>query len=292
MRQFLPGFLFAMLWSSAAVATKFGLSEVPPLVLANVRFFVAGGGMLLFAYGLQKHRLPHGKEWKQLLIFAVLNTTIYLGAFVIAIKHISAGIGSLGIATNPLFIMVMSAIWLKRKLEAREIMGLLLGLAGVALASFPLFIKSYGSLFGLLVLLAGMVSVSAATVYFARVRIQLSNLVINGWQVLFGGIALLPFTLAAGNFNEVHLTTQFWGAVFWLVVPVSIVALQLWFYLINIDTVRASLWLYLCPIFGFVYAWLLLGEPVTWHTYAGTLLVIAGLYMAQQARPKSASTTE
>jgi probable blue pigment (indigoidine) exporter len=288
MRQLLPGLLFAALWASASVATKFGVAVADPLILANVRFFIAGSIMLSYAHVLRPshNRLPFGKEWKHLIIFAFLNTTVYLGAYVIALKHVSAGIGSLAVATNPLFIMVMSAVWLKRKLKWFEISGLILGLAGVVVATYPLLHNSYATIDGLLILLAGMVSVSAATVYYARIKWQLENIVINGWQVLLGGILLLPFTLLTANFKTTHFNQQFWASVMWLIIPVSIAALQLWFYLVKQDAVRASLWLFLCPIFGFIYAATLLGEPITWYTYAGTALVIGGLYLAQREKLK------
>jgi probable blue pigment (indigoidine) exporter len=288
MRQLLPGLLFAALWASASVATKFGVAVADPLILANVRFFIAGGIMLFYAHVLRpsRNRLPLGKEWKHLIIFAFLNTTVYLGAYVIALKHVSAGIGSLAVATNPLFIMVMSAIWLKRKLKWFEIIGLILGLAGVVVATYPLLHNSYATVDGLLILLAGMVSVSAATVYYARIKWQMENIVINGWQVLLGGILLLPFTLLTANFKTTHFNQQFWASVMWLIIPVSIAALQLWFYLVKQDAVRASLWLFLCPIFGFIYAATLLGEPITWYTYVGTALVIGGLYLAQREKLK------
>lgn len=286
MRQLLPGILFAALWASASVATKFGVAAADPLVLATTRFFIAGITMLTYAYLLAPtgNRLPKGNEWKQLLIFSVLNTTLYLGAFVLAIKHISAGIGSLSTATNPLFIMVLSAIWLKRKLNKSEIAGVVLGLFGVALACYPLLLKSYATMEGLLILLVGMISVSAATVYYASIKWTLSNIVINGWQVLMGGCVLSPFMLLTSDVKNSHLNSVFWLSVFWLIVPVSIIALQLWFYLVKLDAVKASLWIFLCPLFGFAYSYFLLGEPITWHTFVGTGLVIAGLALAQQEK--------
>jgi probable blue pigment (indigoidine) exporter len=45
--------------------------------------------------------------------------------------------------------------------------------------------------------------------------------------------------------------------------------------------VKASMWLFLCPISGFVYARLFVGEPITGYTFAGTALVLAGLYWGQ-----------
>jgi drug/metabolite transporter (DMT)-like permease len=278
------GLLYAALWASASVATKYGVQSVHPFILANARFFIAGIGMLLFVYGIQRpqNAWPRGKQWGQLTLFALLNTTIYLGAFVLALKQVSAGIGSLSTATNPLFITLLSALWLRRMPRWTELGGLLLGLFGVGIATYPLLQNSYATLEGLLILLVGMVSVSAATVYYARVDWQLPTLVINGWQVLIGGLLLLPFTLVFADFSTAHYDTRFWLSVFWLIIPVSVAALQLWFFLVRLDPVRAALWLFLCPIFGFVYAYFLLDEPITLYTLVGTGLVICGLWLGRK----------
>lgn len=281
----IPGILFAMLWASASVATKFGVQSAAPLVLATVRFLIAGGGMLLVAYGFQKgNPMPVGEEWKRLTIFAALNTTIYLGLFVLALKQVSAGIGSLSTATNPLFITLMSAIFLRRPLHWREAAGLGLGLIGVCVAAYPLLGQAYATVEGLLILLGSMLSISAATVYYARFNWRLPNLVINGWQVLIGGLLILPITLLTTDISATTFDRQFWASVAWLIGPVSVVALQLWFRLVRADTVKASLWLFLCPIFGFAYSSLLLGEPITLYTILGTILVVGGLGLGRQTK--------
>ena len=280
--QLVPGLIFAMLWASASAATKFGVQSVDPFILATVRFLIAGSAMLVFAYCIQQNNpMPQGREWQRLTIFALLNTTIYLGAFVLALKQVSAGIGTLGVATNPLFITLLSAIWLRRRLKSSEIGGLILGVSGVVLAAWPLLQTAHATPQGLAILLFGMVSVSAATVYYARFTWRLLPVVVNGWQVFIGGFLLLPVTLLTADFQGSTFDGRFWLSVGWLIGPVSVVALQLWFGLIRQDAVRASLWLFLCPIFGFLYAWLLLGEPITAYTLGGTALVIGGVYLGR-----------
>ncbi|MCY7356151.1 MAG: DMT family transporter [Rudanella sp.] len=281
--QLFLGILFAALWASASVATKFGVQSAHPLWLATIRFLIAGSGMLLFAYVVQKNNpLPKGIEWRRLTIFALLNTTIYLGLFVLAMREVSAGIGSLSTATNPLFISLISAVWLRRPLRWQEGAGIALGLAGVCVATYPLLGNAQASVQGLLIMLGSMLSISVATVYYARFEWRLPPLVINGWQVLLGGLLLLPVTLLVADFEPERFNATFWRAVLWLVIPVSVVALQLWFYLVKQDTVKASLWLFLCPIFGFAYSALLMGEPITAFTVAGTALVLAGLWLGRR----------
>jgi len=283
-KNLLIGILFAMLWASASSATKIGIQSAQPLVIGNFRFFIAGFLMLGYAYLFQKNRLPKGAEWKQLAIYGVLNVTIYLGFFVIAIKHVSAGIGSLATATNPLIISILSAFGLNRSIKKMEFLGLILGITGVGIATYPLLKNSFADVEGLIILSISMISYSVGTVYYSSQKWNLPSLVINGWQVLLGGILLIPMTLFFTDWTNNTYDLRFWGSVFWLVIPVSIGAVQLWLYLLKKDPIKASLWLFLCPIFGFVYAAFLLKEPITFYTCVGTLLVILGLYSAQREK--------
>ena len=285
-KNLLIGILFAMLWASASAATKIGILSAQPLVIGNFRFFIAGTLMLGYAYLFQKNRLPKGIEWKQLAIYGFLNVTIYLGCFVIAMKHVSAGIGSLSTATNPLIISILSAFWIGRSVKKTEILGLFFGITGVGIATYPLLKNSFADVEGLIILSISMISYSVGTVYYSLQKWKLPLLVINGWQVLLGGLLLVPITLIFTDWSNNTYDLRFWGSVFWLVIPVSIGAVQLWLYLLKKDPVKASLWLFLCPIFGFIYASFLLKEPITSYTYVGTLLVIVGLYLAQREKFK------
>lgn len=285
-KNLLSGILFAMLWASASAATKIGILSAQPLVIGNFRFFIAGALMLGYSYLFQKNRLPKGGEWKQLAIYGFLNVTIYLGCFVIAMKHVSAGIGSLAAATNPLIISILSAFWIGRSIKKIEILGLVFGITGVGIATYPLLKNSFADVEGLIILSVSMISYSVGTVYYSSQKWTLPLLVINGWQVLLGGGLLVPITLFFTDWTNNTYDLRFWSSVFWLVIPVSIVAVQLWLYLLKKDPVKASLWLFLCPIFGFSYASFLLNEPITSYTYIGTLLVIVGLYLAQKDKFK------
>ncbi|MCU0355808.1 MAG: DMT family transporter [Cytophagales bacterium] len=284
MKNLLAGVVFALLWASASVATKFGILSAHPLLLSNVRFFSAGLLLLGLAYTTGHRQWPAKNEWRQLAVYGLLNVTIYLGCFSWAMRYNSAGIGSLSTATNPLIISVLSAVWLRRTVRWQEAAGLLLGIGGVTCAVYPLLLDSYATGAGMAILAVSMLSYSVGTIYFSSRQWTLPLLVINGWQVLLGGLWLLPFTLAATDWPTQHYDGRFFGAVLWLAVVVSIGAVQLWLYLLRLDPVRASLWLFLCPIFGFIYAAWLMDEPVTGFTYAGTLLVVFGLWLAKKSR--------
>jgi drug/metabolite transporter (DMT)-like permease len=286
-RWFIGGLLFAALWASASTATKIGLAVAQPLVIALMRFGVASSIMLLVSHAIKKYRLPQGKEWNQLFVYGLLNITIYLGCYVIAMQTVTAGIGALAVATNPVFISFLSVFFLKKNLSAPVILAIIICTAGVVCAAWPLFDEAVVTTQGLTILLFSMLSYSVGAIYFsAKNWGGLHLLTINGWQTLLGGIMLLPFTVffykdELNRFNE-----TFWSCVLWLAIPVSIAAVQLWLWLLKTNAVKAGLWLFLCPLFGFVFAAWLMKDSISLYTIAGVAMVITGLLISQKKEKK------
>lgn len=279
----IAGILFAFLWASASTATKIALQSSQPLVIAQVRFAVAGVIMLFFSHFLLKQKLPAGNEWKQIVIYGLLNITIYLGCYVIAMQYVTAGVGALAIATNPLFISFSSVFFLKKKLKSEIFIALLLGTLGVLIASWPLLEDASVTLPGLILLLFSMVSYSVGAIYFSVKKWNnLSIVTINGWQTMIGGILLLPFTLYEYNRSKNHFNLKFWGGTLWLAIFVSIFAIQLWLWLLKKNAVKAGLWLFLSPVFGFAIAAVILNDVISGFTVAGVVLVMIGLFLSQR----------
>lgn len=288
LRWFTAGLLFAALWASAATATKIGLTVAQPLVIAVVRFGLAAAILLFIAHILRKQRLPAGREWKQVAVYGLLNISIYLGIYVVAMQSVSAGIGSLTIASNPVFISFMSVFFLKKKLTLPVFFSLITCTAGIIVAALPLFEDSTVTASGLSLLLFSMFSYSVAAIYFSsRNWNGLSLLTINGWQTFFGGLFLVPFVLTFYKKEANHFNTAYWSSVTWLAIPVSIVAVQLWLWLLQTNAVKAGLWLFLCPLFGFIFAGWWMHEPISLYTVCGVVLVIGGLLLSKMNNKRS-----
>lgn len=282
---FVAGLFFAVLWSSASTATKIGLLSAQPFVICIARFFLAGIVMLLIAHVLMGKRLPQGREWKQLAIYGLLNISIYLGVYIVAMQEVSPGLGSLAIATNPVFISLMSTLLFRQRLKPVTITSLLLCSGGVVLAAWPLMHQSMATPFGISLLMGSMLVYSIGVLYFSRQQwSDLHILTINGWQTLLGGIFLLPAAAITYNPAKNVWDRHFVGSVLWLAIPVSIVAVQLWLYLLRDNAVKASFWLFLCPVSGYIIANVLMKEPIGLYAVTGMLLVIAGLYLVQQKK--------
>lgn len=279
------GVLFAILWASASAATKIALQSAQPFVIAVTRFFIAAIIMLVIAHVILKVRLPQRQEWKQIAIYGILNISIYLGLYVIAMMNVSAGLGTLSVGTNPVLISIIAAFWLKHRVKRATIISLFLCTAGIIVAAYPLLKNSYATPLGLLILFISMLSYSAGAVYFTKNKWNdLHILTINGWQTLLGGIFLLPFLFIFYDSSKNVYDVKSIGGIIWLALPVSIGAVLLWLYLLRDNPVRASFWLFLCPVFGFLIAAVLLREPISLYTFWGVALVIGGLYIVQKKK--------
>ena len=162
------------------------------------------------------------------------------------------------------------------------IISIVVCMAGVLCAAWPLFAEATVTTKGLLILLFSMLCYSLAAIYFSEKEWNgLSLFTINGWQTLLGGLFLLPFTLFFYKAEANHYNNTFWLAVGWLAIPVSIFAVQLWLWLLQTNAVRAGLWLFLCPLFGFVFAAWWMKDSISIYTIAGTALVITGLLLSK-----------
>lgn len=287
-RILLTGIIFSILWPSASTATKLGLGYAQPFVLFVTRFFIAGIIMLLIAHLVLKQRIPSAESRKKLAVYGLLNISIYLGLYVVAMQYSSAGIGSLFIATNPIFISLISAMWLKQPINALTLVSLFICSAGILLAAYPLLQTSYVTPLGLILLLASMLSYSISALYFSRRSWDnMHILTINGWQTIFGGAFLLPFLFFTFDPSKNNFSAEMIGSVLWLAIPVSIAAVQLWLYLLKDNPVKASFWLFLCPVFGFIMAAVIMHEPLSLYTLAGVILVLFGLYIVQRSKTSS-----
>lgn len=273
------GIVFAFLWASASTATKIGLHAAQPFVISIFRFVIAGSIMLFISHILMAKRLPQKKEWIQISIYGLFNITFYLGLYVVAMQKVSAGLGSLAVATNPVFIVLISAIWLSHKIKIKNILSLFLCFIGVFLAAYPLLQSSFATPSGILILVASMIAYSLGTIYYSKQNWNgLHILTINGWQTIIGAVFLIPALWITYRSDQNVFNSDFWFSTSWLAIAVSIGAVQFWLYLLKINPIKASYWLFLCPIFGFLIAYLMVNEPLTLYTLFGVIFVIIGLY--------------
>ncbi|MVN90142.1 DMT family transporter [Mucilaginibacter aquatilis] len=289
-KNILPGLMFAILWSTGAIGAKFGIRSADGLMLASIRFICTG---LLFSPLFlihPKHRfLPKRNEWKPIFIYGFLNSTATLGSFFAAQKYSPAGISMLFTAVTPLLIALLSSIFLKRKLTRFEVGGMLISFTGLIVASLAALPNASIKPLGILLLVVYVTAYASSSIYLSNAHMSLSRMVFNIWQVFVGGVMLLPFCWLFNAHQVYKVDVNLLLSLAWLILVLSFVANMIWMYLVKRDPVTAASWLYLVPVFGYLFGYLLLGESITLYSVIGTMLVIIGLVISKR---KNGSTAQ
>lgn len=280
------GLLFTLLWASATVATKFAFHSCDLFLLTLIRFVTVSLILLFYTYIVKgkSSKFPTKTEFKKLFILGVLNVTVYMTGYLIAIKYVSAGLISLITAVNPLLLIVFSAIFYKRKLSSFEIIGVIIAVSGLVLAAIPNLYNSHATLLGLLALIAGICALSTGSIYYANSGLSLKKMEVNTWQITLGGILFLPIVFLNRSHNFLIPNLNFFLSIAWLIFPVSIIAYAMWLILLQRDAVKAGLWLFLTPAFGYLMAVIILHEKITIYGIGGSLLVVSGLLYSRRKK--------
>ncbi|MBS7563305.1 DMT family transporter [Mucilaginibacter sp. Bleaf8] len=278
------GLFFALFWASATVATKFAIRSVDPFLLSVLRFALVAVILLTYTYVIKRGqvRFPNRSEMGKLLILGILNITVYMTGYLIAIETVSAGLISLVSAANPLILILLSALFLKKKPSMHQWIGIVLCLSGLILAAKPNLENSHATLKGLIALVLGLTSISAGSICFSKFNLSLPKMAVNTWQITLGGLLMAPILLINSKHNYLTADLNFWLSFLWLVIPVSVVAYGLWLNLLHKDPVKAGTWMFLTPVLGYIMAVTILHEHVTVYGVIGALLVITGLMYSRR----------
>lgn len=282
------GLFFAIFWASATVATKYAVHSSDLFLLACIRFIVVAILLQSYVYGIKRKSsvFPTKQQFKQLFVLGILNITLYMAGYLIAIKGVSAGLISLVTATNPLILIILSAMFLNKHPTRSQWIGIAICLIGLVLAAIPNLQNSHATLPGLAALILGITALCFGSIYFSKVNLSLSKLTVNTWQMTIGGLLFIPIVLFNGKHNFLIPDLNFFLSFLWLVVPVSIVAYALWLNLMHKDPVKASTWLFLTPVLGYVMAIIILHEQVTAFGLSGAVLVLTGLMYSRRKKPE------
>ncbi|CAH0314957.1 DMT family transporter [Peribacillus simplex] len=287
-KDLLVGILFTVLYASGAVVMKFGLHSAPPLTLSTIRFIIAGLLLLLYLYGFKKgkYAMPNKKEFKILFWLGLLNTSIFLGFGLLALRTVSSGIFNLFIPINPFLFALLAMIFMGQSIRLREWGGMVVSFIGLFVATYPSFAGSHSTIGGILLITFAMIAMAVGSLIYKKANLQLPTIVVNTWQVIIGGVILLIPTLILESGEPITIDIHFIGYLLWSVFALSIFNVNLWFYLLKKDAIKANNWLLLNPVAGYILGAMLLGEPITGYAVIGTIVVLLGLYLSGSFRVK------
>jgi drug/metabolite transporter (DMT)-like permease len=278
--------LYILLWSSAFIATKVGVSHSPPLTLLSARFLAASAllALLVRARGLAWPN--HRRDWVALMLFGFLNSGLYLGFSYEAIRHLSAGMATIISATNPLLLTLVAPRLLGERLSVARVFGLILGFGGVLFVVGARLDGGAGadSSEGVILAFSGVACLVAATVLFKRRPLLQHPLVVNTVQLGSAGLALIVPAALFEHPTSMRLDGPLLWSFVYLVLVISIAASLLWFLLLERGEASvASAYYFLTPIFGLGLAAVLLGESVGPRDLLGLVAVAVGIVLINRS---------
>lgn len=270
--------LFCLTWSSAFAAGKIALADSPPLLLLCLRFLAAGALMLVAAALLGRGPWPRGRDLAAHVLVGLLGNALYLGLSYSGMVTVSSGLTALIISANPILTAILARPLLGEPLGRRTLLGLALGLAGVALILRHRIGAGAEDAGGVLLVLAALAALSASAVAYKRLKPRGDLLVANGVQMLAAGLALIPIAFGLEDPAAIRWTGSFVAAFLYLLLAASVAAYLLWLWLLGrYSATQASAWHFLMPPLGLLLGWLVLGEPVAVFDLLGIIPVAIGI---------------
>ena len=272
------------------VATKYALRGFEPLLVALLRFALAGA-ILWVLLRLRREREPvTRRDLGRLALMGFVSLTVYFSFENTGIARTSASQAAILIATIPIFVAVLNVFTLREPMAARQWTGVVLSFAGiVALVSFG-GQSSGGSVGGDLLVLAASLSAAVYSIMARSLLLERSALSVTAYQNLFGAAFMLPLALVEAALVGVRRpTADAVGGVLFLTVMCSVIAYLLLNYAFRfIEASRLSVFINLTPIVGVGFAFLVLGERFTGAQAAAAVVVVLGVWLTNTGSREAA----
>ncbi|MBK5482328.1 DMT family transporter [Peribacillus sp. TH16] len=264
----------ALMGSSFAIG-KIGLAYTSPMLLAAIRFILAG---LIMAIIVKLIKRPHPSktiDCAKLAIIGLFQTAGVMGCIFVGLRTISAGELSILTFMNPLLVIIFGTLFCKTRYAPQQWAGVFLGFIGVFITMGAHLDLKTGTLLGLM----SAISWSLATLLMKNWGHAIDTWVMSAYQMLCGGLLLL---IGSYLFEQPFfiITTASMLILLWLAIMASIVQFSIWFFLLQKgDSAKTSAFLFLAPFFGVLSGFILLDEPIHWYVALGGSLIFVGIFL-------------
>ncbi|MDX8046523.1 DMT family transporter [Gracilibacillus sp. S3-1-1] len=268
----------SLMGSSFAIG-KIGLQYVSPLLLVGIRFTLAGIVMGIMVRVFKRTHPSTFQEWGQIMLIGLFQTAGVMGLIFISMRTITAGESSILTFTNPLLVVIFGSLFLGMRYRWGQWLGVIAGFLGVFITlGATLHVQQIGTVLSFL----SAVSWAIATLLMNRWGQKLDVWVVTAYQMLSGGLLLLLMSVL---FEDMHIviTTSSVFIILWLAIMASIVQFAVWFFLLQKENPgKVSSFLFLAPLFGVLFGWLLLDEQLHLYTLIGGAIILVGIYLVNR----------
>jgi drug/metabolite transporter (DMT)-like permease len=271
----------AAIWSSAFMFIKIATPDMGATFLVTVRLLLAG--IIFVPFLLQaKYRKHFRSQFQGILILAVTNNALPFALFSYASLGANSNMLAILNGSTAFITMLIAYFWLKEKISALQLFGILLGFVGILVLVNPA--NASTTLFSSLACLLGATCYSFSGNYIQKYAKDSNKFVLIGWSLFFGGLVIAPIGLF--NIPDHFPNTNSILSVLWLGLISTGLAYLAYVRLIErIGAVRTSTVTYLIPAFGILWGALFLNEVINLIITIGFVLVMAGTYFANTSKP-------
>jgi drug/metabolite transporter (DMT)-like permease len=290
-----------IVWGSTYLAIRVGVQEMPPFLMAGIRFTVAG--LALYAWmRITGVSSPSWREWKAAALLGALMFLMDYACLFWAEQRVPSGIAAVILAAIPVCITLLEIIFLRtQRLTVRLSLGLLVGIVGVAVLINPSASLGEAPLHrgGAIALLVACAGWSIGTIVSQRLALPESKAMSAAAQMLSGGVMLLALAAIAGDFGRFQvqvISGKAWFSLVYLIIAGSIISYTAYVWLLHYESpTKVGTYAYVNPVVAVILGAALGGETVGRRTLLGMGLIVVSVVAITTMKAKrthSAMTTE
>lgn len=284
-RAYLAWATICIVWGTTYLAIRIGVSELPPMLFAGLRWIIAGA-MLTILLNLRGYPFPKFEELKHLAVVGIALIGIANGLVVVAEQWIPSGLTALILSTLPFWIVGSESLLPKGpKINWFIISGLFLGTSGVVL----IFAKDLNvaielnTFLGGLCLVGAVVSWSVGSIYWKYKPTNVRPLMGASVQMLIAGILQTILGFILGEQSSFTLTQNGFLALGYLILFGSILGYASYIYSVtNLPLSLVSTYAYINPVIAIILGWYFLDEPLTVTVFIAAGLILIGVALVKR----------
>lgn len=275
-------FSIYVIWGSTYLLNKIAVTELPPFMLASIRFITAGILIFIICKSLGFSLKATRKQLINTIIAGLLFLTLGNGVVVWALKYVDSGFAALGISAQPLIVLLLMRFIEGKKIKPMSVAGIILGIIGIyLLVSQNQVLGEENSILGISLIFIALVSWAYGSLFVAKADLPGNYFVNTGYQMFFGGIMLL---FASIIFGEQWIVPAKWSeptviSMILLILLGSIVAFTAFNYLLKVvSPEKVATSTYVNPIIALLLGWYFLNEQITLQSMIAAAVLLTGVY--------------
>jgi drug/metabolite transporter (DMT)-like permease len=269
-------FALYVIWGSTYLVIRIGVEYWPPLLLAGIRFVIAG--TLMYAFLRWRGApAPTWAQWKAAGIIGVLLLACGNGAVSVA-EHtgVASGVAALAVATVPLFTLLCGYFWGARNTRL-EWAGIVLGLIGIGMLNLGSNLQS--SPLGAALLIFAAAAWAFGSVWSKHLPLP-QGAMASAVEMLVGGVVLLIASAVSGEHLEKMPPIEGWAALAYLTVFGSIIAFNAYMYLLkHVRPAAATSYAYVNPAVAVLLGIVFVGETIGTEEALAMLVIISAVVL-------------